>query len=155
MNWNNMCADCHSTNLHKNFDAETDSYSTDFSEINVNCEACHGPSSEHVSFYEKEEQIGTPPEMYMGLNMNSKELVQKCARCHSRRAQITEYFDYKGHFLDHYDPQLLTDPTYFLDGQIRDEDYVYASFVQSKMYGLGISCKDCHDMHSMQLKKNR
>lgn len=153
MNWNNMCADCHSTNLQKNFNAETDTYATKFSEINVNCEACHGPSSEHVSFYEKEEQTGTPPRMYMGANMNSKELVQKCARCHSRRVQLTEFFDYKGHFLDHYDPQLLTDPTYFLDGQIRDEDYVYASFVQSKMYRLGISCKDCHDVHSMKLKK--
>jgi len=153
MNWNNMCADCHSTNLQKNFNAETDTYATKFSEINVNCEACHGPSSEHVSFYEKEEQTGTPPKMYMGANMNSKELVQKCARCHSRRVQLTEFFDYKGHFLDHYDPQLLTDPTYFLDGQIRDEDYVYASFVQSKMYRLGISCKDCHDVHSMKLKK--
>jgi tetratricopeptide (TPR) repeat protein len=153
MNWNNMCADCHSTNLQKNYNPETDVYATSYSEINVNCEACHGPSSEHVSFYEKEDSKGTPPEMYMGMNMNSKELVQKCARCHSRRAQITEFFDYEGHFLDHYDPQLLTDPTYFLDGQIRDEDYVYASFVQSKMYGLGISCKDCHDMHSMKLKK--
>ncbi|MBG7628815.1 MAG: tetratricopeptide repeat protein, partial [Bacteroidetes bacterium] len=35
-----------------------------------------------------------------------------------------------------------------------DEDYVYGSFVQSKMYGLGISCRDCHDVHSMKLKKD-
>jgi len=154
MNWNNMCADCHSTNLHKNFDHKTDTYNTSYSEINVNCEACHGPSSEHVKFYEKEEQKGTPPKMYMSKNMDSKELVQKCARCHSRRSQFSEFFNYEGHFLDHYEPQLLTDPTYFLDGQILDEDYVYASFVQSKMYSLGISCKDCHDVHSMKLKKN-
>ncbi|SDW53371.1 Tetratricopeptide (TPR) repeat [Lutibacter oricola] len=153
-NWNTMCADCHSTNLHKNFDGETDIYKTTFDEINVNCEACHGPSSEHVAFYEKEDQTGTPPKMHMETGMDSKELVQKCARCHSRRAQITDFYDYKGHFLDHYDPQLLTSPTYFEDGQILDEDYVYASFVQSKMYSLGVSCRDCHDVHSMKLKKD-
>lgn len=154
MNWNTMCADCHSTNLHKNFESETYSYATTFSEINVSCEACHGPSSAHVDFYEKEVQNGIPPKMHMAKNLNSKDLVQQCARCHARRSQFTEYYDYEGHFLDHYDPQLLTDPTYFVDGQILDEDYVYASFKQSKMYSLGISCRDCHDVHSMELKKS-
>lgn len=153
MNWNTMCADCHSTNLHKNFESENYSYATTFSEINVSCEACHGPSSAHVDFYEIEVQNGIPPEMHMQKNINSKDLVQQCARCHSRRSQFTEYYNYEGHFLDHYDPQLLTDPTYFVDGQILDEDYVYASFKQSKMYSLGISCRDCHDVHSMELKK--
>lgn len=37
-------------------------------------------------------------------------------------------------------------PTYELDGQIKDEDYVYGSFVQSKMYHYNVSCKDCHDV---------
>lgn len=49
-NWNFMCADCHSTNLHKNFDPKTDSYQTSWSEMNVSCEACHGPSSEHLKW---------------------------------------------------------------------------------------------------------
>lgn len=47
-NWNYMCADCHSTNLRKNFDTETMSYRTSWSEMNVSCEACHGPGSEHL-----------------------------------------------------------------------------------------------------------
>jgi|TARA_Y100000310_G_scaffold131642_1_gene130799 hypothetical protein len=153
MNWNTMCADCHSTNVHKNFDSKSDSYKTTFSEINVSCEACHGPSSEHTAFYKKENQGGTPPQMYMGKNMSSTELVEKCARCHSRRSQYTDYFDYEGYYLDHYEPSLLIDPIYELDGQIRDEDYVYASFLQTKMYKEGISCKDCHDVHSLELIK--
>ncbi len=49
-NWNYMCADCHSTNLDKGFDAETLSYRTTWSEMNVSCEACHGPGSEHVAW---------------------------------------------------------------------------------------------------------
>jgi len=51
-NWNYMCADCHSTNLDKGFDTETLSYHTTWSDMNVGCEACHGPGSEHVKWAE-------------------------------------------------------------------------------------------------------
>ena len=44
-NWNGMCAECHSTNLKKNYDLDTDTYHTTWSEISVGCEACHGPGS--------------------------------------------------------------------------------------------------------------
>ena len=44
-NWNGMCAECHSTNLQKNFDPETGTFDTTWSEIDVSCEACHGPGS--------------------------------------------------------------------------------------------------------------
>ncbi|MFB9056442.1 tetratricopeptide repeat protein [Mariniflexile ostreae] len=153
MRWNTACADCHSTNLVKNYDSKTSTFNTTYSEINVSCEACHGPASEHVSFYKNPDDHAEAPKLYMGNNESSKDLVQKCARCHSRRAQLTEKFDYTGHFLDHYNPSLYTYPTYELDGQIKDEDYVYGSFVQSKMYQHGVACYDCHDVHSLKLKK--
>ena len=47
-NWNTTCAECHSTNLQKNYDLAQDQYHTTFSEINVSCETCHGPGSAHV-----------------------------------------------------------------------------------------------------------
>ncbi len=49
-NWNFMCADCHSTDLHKNYDPEADDYHTTWSEMNVSCEACHGPASKHLEW---------------------------------------------------------------------------------------------------------
>lgn len=153
MRWNNMCADCHSTNVQKNFDPKTEMYNTTFSEINVSCEACHGPSGLHVKFYQNPEQGKTPPKLAMNKSLSSQELVNQCARCHSRRSQITKDFKHEESFLDQYSPSLLIDPVYEQDGQIRDEDYVYGSFVQSKMYHNGVSCKDCHDVHSLKLKK--
>lgn len=155
MRWNSMCADCHSTNLHKNFDPETETYNTKYSEINVSCEACHGPGSEHVGYYknEKDFDLNHPPALYMEIGMNSKELVNKCARCHSRRSQLTEFFTYQGDFSDHYEPELLVYPIYERDGQIKDEDYVYGSFIQSKMYQSGVSCIDCHDPHTTKTRK--
>src|SRR5688572_5343170 len=46
-NWNTMCASCHSTDLKKNYDPENDSYQTTWKDINVSCEGCHGPGSNH------------------------------------------------------------------------------------------------------------
>ncbi|WP_303317481.1 multiheme c-type cytochrome [Flavivirga abyssicola] len=154
MRWNTACADCHSTNLAKNFDSNTNTFNTSYSEINVSCEACHGPASNHVSFYKNGNTDATLQKLYMGKSLTSKSLVQKCARCHSRRSQITKKFDYEGHFLDHYNPSLLIDPIYEIDGQIRDEDYVYGSFMQSKMYQNNVTCVDCHDAHSLKLKQS-
>lgn len=52
-NWNYQCAECHSTNLQKRYDATKAAYDTKWSEINVACEACHGPGSAHVEWAKK------------------------------------------------------------------------------------------------------
>ena len=49
-NWNFMCADCHSTELRKNYDSAADRFKTEWSEISVGCEACHGPGSRHLEW---------------------------------------------------------------------------------------------------------
>ena len=77
---------------------------------------------------------------------------QTCAPCHSRRGVLSEGFHGGDEFCDFYNLELLRDDTYFADGQIKDEVYVYGSFVQSKMYHKGIRCTDCHDPHSLKLK---
>jgi hypothetical protein len=52
-NWALQCAECHSTNLRKGYDAASHTYKTTFSEINVACESCHGPASAHVDWARK------------------------------------------------------------------------------------------------------
>jgi len=49
-NWNFMCADCHSTEVRKNYDPATDKFQTRWAEISVGCEACHGPASRHLEW---------------------------------------------------------------------------------------------------------
>ncbi len=175
-NWNYMCAECHSTNLRKNYVYNEKAYHTTWSEIDVSCEACHGPGSVHIDWAQKVEN-GSSPEIYpdMGLVVRLKdtdqatwifdpdsvtarrsvprqsdELVQMCSRCHSRRAVATEDYDHGGSLLDTHWPSLLEEDLYFADGQIQDEVYVYASFLQSKMYKAGVVCKDCHEPHSIK-----
>lgn len=153
LNWNNMCSDCHSTNVRKGYTEATHSYDTKFALINVSCEACHGPGKQHVSDVASQgdsyKNTGT---MQMTLETKPKELVDQCARCHVRREQLTKNFNFEGTFLDHYSPQLLTEGIYYADGQILDEDYVYGSFVQSKMYKHNVTCTNCHDPHTLEKK---
>lgn len=154
LNWNTMCSDCHSTNVRKNYDENTGAFNTAYSIINVSCEACHGPGKEHVN---EAKNLGDDYEnahdhLFMTSNTDAKTLVNQCATCHMRREQISENYNHSGTLLDHYFPQLIEAPLYYPDGQIRDEVYVYASYLQSKMYRNGVSCKDCHDSHSTKLK---
>ncbi|WP_288955394.1 tetratricopeptide repeat protein [uncultured Polaribacter sp.] len=155
LNWNNMCADCHSTNVRKNYRESSHSYNTQYSIINVNCEACHGPGKDHVINAEKmgKDYIahGT---LKMTKSTKPKELVDECARCHMRREQYSEHFNFEGTLLDHYFPQLLEERLYQADGQILDEVYVYGSFLQSKMYQNDVTCTNCHNAHSLKLKFN-
>ncbi|MCK6262758.1 tetratricopeptide repeat protein [Vibrio sp. ZSDE26] len=180
-NWNFMCADCHSTNLKKNYDSESNTYNTTWSDINVGCEACHGPASEHIDLaklnaanarsdkpfnaathygfsrdlstavtewiYQENQTTLQPKEM------NRTNQIQTCAQCHSRRTQLNETGDHiKGSFFDRYRLSLITPELYYHDGQIYDEDYVYGSFLQSKMAEKGVTCTNCHDPHSAKLK---
>ncbi len=153
--WNTMCAECHSTNLQKNYDPQQTRYHTTFSEIDVSCEACHGPGSTHVELAQRkslfwDRKIGYGLTQLKGENNDAQ--IQACAPCHSRRGNLAEGFTAGNAYCDFYQPSPLRAGLYHDDGQILDEVYVYGSFVQSKMYHKGIRCTDCHDPHSLQLK---
>ena len=177
-NWNFMCADCHSTNLKKNYDIQSNTYATSWSEINVGCEACHGPASEHVRLVKSEAKLdkqivvgshyGFDRDLSKAVtewvvkeghstlqpkNITNTNQVQVCAQCHSRRTQLNETSNHvKGSFFDAYRLSLITPELYYQDGQIYDEDYVYGSFLQSEMAEKGVTCTNCHDPHTATLK---
>jgi len=176
-NWNFMCAECHSTDVKKGFDLATDSFATTWSEINVSCEACHGAGSQHVEWAEAH-AIGSAPPMddfgwlaslkkdvvaqwVMNLETGTAERtpertthveVESCARCHSRRSLLSEDYVPGQPLLNTHQVQLLEEPIYYDDGQIRDEVYVHGSFLQSKMYHAGVTCSDCHDPHTARTR---
>jgi len=175
-NWNSMCAECHSTDLQKNYDPDSRTFNTTWSEIDVSCEACHGPGSDHIAW------AGQPPEARKkdpekGLVLqfderrdvhwtidsksgnakrsrllSSEREIEMCARCHSRRSPISRNYVHGEPLLDHYLTQTLNPGMYYADGQIDDEVYVYGSFLQSKMYNAGVICSDCHEPHSLKLR---
>ncbi len=154
-NWNSMCADCHSTHVQKNYDIKTDSYHTTWSEIDVSCEACHGPASGHLKWaklpdYARKEipNAGLPIKTS---GIDNHQYVDNCARCHSRRSIMGDFDPHSASIYNHIVPALPTEPNWYIDGQIKEEDYVYASFTQSRMSMNDVKCNDCHNVHSGKL----
>jgi tetratricopeptide (TPR) repeat protein len=153
-NWNGMCAECHSTNLVKGYNPESRTFETTWSEIDVSCEACHGPASLHLAWAEKPEMARSPDPAY-GLVISTRDQapedqVALCAPCHSRRSELGDYDHRSVELLDNVVPRTLGEGLYHADGQILEEVFVWGSFVQSKMYANGIRCSDCHDVHSVK-----
>jgi Tfp pilus assembly protein PilF len=174
-NWNWMCADCHTTKLERNYNAAANSYATTWKEMNVACEACHGPGSNHVAWakhvpgaarlanhglivaLDERQGVTWTPVAATGNAIRSAQLQSErelsvCAQCHSRRAAFASGMNHDGRFFDTHDIALLSANLYFADGQQRDEVYDIGSFLQSKMHAHGVTCSDCHDPHSGQLR---
>lgn len=175
LNWNFMCADCHSTGVSKGHDLATDTYKTTWRELNVSCESCHGPGSTHVTWARNRKDAATPvaagdamglvhriPPRGMFAFAPGERIARRtdphphaepesCAQCHSRRTPLTEGHQPGRPALDTHLVSLLEDPLYHADGQIRDEVFEYGSYVQSRMHRAGVTCSDCHQPHSGRL----
>ncbi|MGH8863030.1 MAG: tetratricopeptide repeat protein, partial [Burkholderiales bacterium] len=176
-NWNYMCAECHSTNLQRNYDAAKRTYATTWSEIDVSCEACHGPGSNHVAWAKDPDSSKDDDASNKGLVVrlderrgvtwtidasNGKPVRSKarlsareidtCARCHSRRGQIWDAYVPGRPIGETHRVALLDSELYYPDGQIHDEVYEYGSFLQSRMHAAGVTCGDCHEPHSLKLR---
>ncbi len=174
-NWALQCAECHSTNLKKGYDAASDTYKTTFSEINVACEACHGQGSNHVDWaakarapYGAEGDKGLAKlkshwnEAWKFPSSDAKFAVRDrpadatgmntCAACHARRSTLSEDGKAGARLEDSHRLALPMAPNYHADGQQREEVYVWSSFLQSKMHQNGVTCMDCHEPHSQKLR---
>jgi len=154
--WNHMCADCHSTNLQKNYDVASGTYHTTYSEIDVSCEACHGPGSLHVELANTTSLFWDRQRGYALAKLKDASNVpevQACAPCHSRRRVVAGNYTAGCNYYDYFANEVLTPSAYHADGQIMDEVYEFTSFLESKMYGKNIRCTDCHDPHTARLKK--
>lgn len=149
MNWNAMCASCHNTRLRKNYDPRTNSYNTTMAEMSVGCESCHGPMKDHVEWQKQPHKKSTDPTIK---KQTKDQMLHNCAACHARRSEITGDLVPGESFFDHFG-LTVTDETdiYYPDGQVRDENYVFSSFISSKMHHAGVRCGDCHEPHSNKL----
>ncbi|MDJ0789241.1 MAG: tetratricopeptide repeat protein [Myxococcota bacterium] len=169
-NWNSQCVDCHSTAVRRGFDVAEQRFETTWQELDVACEACHGPSARHVAAAREGRgaEVGPPLALaderrwvlaegdsiaHRVPDQASDQALEVCAPCHSRRSPLTATTQPSRPFLDGYHPALLEDGLYHADGQIDDEVYVWGSFVQSRMYRAGVRCGDCHDPHALAIEE--
>ena len=175
--WNYLCADCHATDLQRRWDAEQDAYATRWSEAGVGCEACHGPGSAHLAWAEQQAAGAGAGATNHGLTVRLGDddggawrwdeaslrpvreparvpdaELEVCAACHARRTPLVDGITPGLPFLDQFVPALLEPGLYETDGRIRDEVYVWGSFLQSRMHQAGVTCNDCHEPHGGGLR---
>jgi len=180
-NWNFMCAECHSTGVHKNYDAPSDRFSTTWSEISVGCEACHGQGSRHVAWAREKQswwpfKRGDDPSKGLSVSFDERhditwsidsrtgnatrriaparlrKEVETCGLCHARRGLISEDWVPGRWLSDTHVVSPLARGLFQADGQMLDEVYNYASFKQSRMFAAGVTCSDCHEPHGAKLR---
>ncbi len=160
-NWQSRCAECHQTGFEKGFDPKARAYSSTWKDDTVSCESCHGPGEHHTAW--AKDPAGYDASAHAGLDKfgltvpfgetKQEKEMQICAPCHSRREPFGTGNPPPGApFADHYNLALLRNGLYHADGQVNDEVYVYGSFLQSKMFAKGVTCSNCHDPHSLELK---
>jgi predicted CXXCH cytochrome family protein len=166
--------------VRKNYDAAKDRFATAWAEISVGCEACHGQGSAHVAWAKHQkgwwpykdndpdkgllvrfdERTGvtwghdakTATPVRSPAPSSLRKEVETCGLCHARRGQIDEGWVPGRPLSDTHLVAALSQGLYQPDGQMLDEVYNYGSFKQSKMYLAGVTCSDCHDPHSAELK---
>ncbi|GAB5374992.1 MAG: hypothetical protein AcusKO_14540 [Acuticoccus sp.] len=156
-NWNGRCAVCHATGFDKNYDGTSRTFASTEAEIGVGCEACHGPGAAHVAWAEgREMPPSAAPLDAIGLLAaldSADTAMDVCGACHSRREPFGAASALPGSsFHDSHNLSLLREGLYHADGQILDEVYVLGSFLQSKMAARGVTCTNCHDPHTAELR---
>jgi predicted CXXCH cytochrome family protein len=182
-----MCAGCHLTGWERYQDKATGQYlvravndpggemniddDPELDEINVGCESCHGPGSDHVANAGRSRFIVNP--RYLSAERSSVV----CGRCHDRRQGFggptngyTQAISEAGELarpgigrhelVTKYTDPVKKGPT--MRGPGREDNIwpddvhsnkphqQYADFLKSKMYRndrLLVACSDCHDVH--------
>ena len=143
MNWNSNCAYCHTTDFRKNFKVGDNSYHSGFSAHGVSCLQCHDALPKDCKHSELPELAERP---------SPAERMYACAVCHSRREQLKdEKFKAGSDFYDYFRPILpVQDGIYYPDGKVRDENFMFSSFMMCRQYQAGLTCLDCHDRHALK-----
>lgn len=145
-NWLTQCAGCHTTG----YDPATQT----FAEVNIGCEACHGPGGDHVL---------SAGEVPMIIDRSS----EGCGYCHIRaeNAATAEFPARSFNFPIGYQlgqpetlqfiPQPLSDTaaSFFPDGTSKRHrqqylDMRYPGFRVTKHYERNVTCTSCHDPHT-------
>jgi hypothetical protein len=138
----------------------------DHQELNIGCETCHGPGSEHVAAGGQGESIVTPQ------NLTPERETTICSQCHSRpqgndslgikkdgplnsanKTMVagTSRADFLANYTSRHDAS-ATAGDFWSDGlHSKSHHQQYTDFIQSAMYRNGSqleTCSSCHDNHA-------
>ena len=81
--WERRCGACHATGILLSFDQASGEYLTGYAQLNIGCEACHGPGAAHVASRD-EDDILNPRDLMDGTAEGVQAADLTCGQCHHR-----------------------------------------------------------------------
>ncbi len=146
VSWKQRCVGCHTTGY--------DPITSEFVELSVGCEECHGPGASHARSTDKDEIINPR-------SLPHERAIAVCGQCHSRGVSKNGTHPFTATFVpgdllsDHFDVLQPTEgvntEAFWGNGMARRHHEQYQEVVQSRHYQVGLACFDCHEGHKFRL----
>ncbi len=149
LTFNAACHDCHVSQLRKNYNPETDSYTTTWAEPGINCEVCHGPAEAHIKAAEEALAQGKKLTDLKLLSfrgdLHALQRDSTCAPCHAKMSPLSRDFTPGELFFDHYDLTSYENPDFYPDGRDLGENYTQTAWMANPCVKTGqLECIHCH-----------
>ena len=146
--FNTACYSCHVSQLSTNYDLQTDTYHTVWTEPGINCETCHGPAEDHIRVCKEIGPGRVPKDLQIirgGRDFTHEQNNDTCAPCHAKMSPLTTSFKPGDRYLDHYDLVALENPDFYPDGRDLGENYTFTLWRMSPCAKSGkLDCLHCH-----------
>jgi tetratricopeptide (TPR) repeat protein len=145
--FNTSCYSCHVSQLATNYNLESDTYHTSWSEPGINCEACHGPGLEHVEVCRSASKERPPENMKIISTkaFSSRQMNSLCNSCHAKMSPISSSFTPGERFFDHFDLVMLESRDFYPDGRDLGENYTMTLWRMSPcVKNSDLNCMHCH-----------
>lgn len=145
--FNTGCYKCHVSQLSSNYDLTSDTYQTTWKESGINCETCHGPSSEHVRVCREAGEGNTPDDLKIIVTstFTPEQHNSSCATCHAKGSAITESYMPGELYYDHFNLATLEDPDFYPDGRDLGENYTMTGWQMNPcIQKSALHCVTCH-----------
>lgn len=146
------CLECHTTFVNTTTPAGTEPEEFDKNRmiLGVDCEKCHGPAAEHVSYHTKNPADTQPQNIIKVTNFSRQQKIDACALCHSGNIQkiqpsfsflpgdtLSDFFR-----IDPLDPAAIESGEIDVHGNKLGVLKASKCFIRSEM-----TCNSCHGPH--------
>ncbi len=145
--FNTSCYGCHVSQLSTNYDLDTDTYHTRWTEPGINCETCHGPSAAHVRACLAMPKGQKPADLKIIVTrtFTPDQHIASCSSCHAKASVLTDNYRPGDRFFDYFDLVTLESPDYYPDGRDLGENYTYTGWLMNRCAASSkLHCVICH-----------
>ena len=144
--FNASCHGCHVSQIKSNYDIRSDSYDTHWTEPGINCETCHGPSSQHnIAMLNLAKGEKVTDTIISAKKFTPVQHNDTCNSCHAKFISISDGYTPGERFFDHFDLVTIESHDFYPDGRDLGENYTMASWIQSPcVKNSGLNCLTCH-----------